>query len=182
MHRPTTVWWTGAAFCSALALAVFVLAVIGTGTRGTVMALRVTARFSFLLFWFAYAGRALATLFGHRFESVAKRGRELGLAFASAHLVHVALLGRDLYLLRNRVGVDLSSRTLLHKAAGPSDRACLAHLAVHLAGKFQWRYSKPAADLIHIRQRLQCPHFVIPLPHSSTSFRVRSCTCQCSKQ
>jgi hypothetical protein len=82
----------GAAFCSALALAVLVLAVAGADARGTVTALRVTARFSFLLFWLAYTGKALATLFGQHFAPIARRGREFGLAFASAHLVHVALL------------------------------------------------------------------------------------------
>lgn len=91
-HRPATVWWTSTAFCSALALAVLVLVVGGADAHGTITALRVTARFSFLLFWLAYTGRALATLFGQRFEAVARLGRELGLAFASAHLVHVALL------------------------------------------------------------------------------------------
>lgn len=87
-----TVWWMTAAFCVALTLASLVLALLGSNPRGTVTALRVTARFSFLLFWLAYAGGALAKLFGRAFRAVAKRGRDFGLAFASAHLVHVGLL------------------------------------------------------------------------------------------
>ena len=35
---------------------------------------------------------ALASLFGSTFQAVARRGREFGLAFASAHLVHVGLV------------------------------------------------------------------------------------------
>jgi hypothetical protein len=54
--------------------------------------LRVTARWSFLLFWLAYVGGAMARLCGPRLDGFARRGRELGLAFASAHLVHVGLV------------------------------------------------------------------------------------------
>jgi hypothetical protein len=52
----------------------------------------VTARFSFLLFWPAYAAGAMTALFGPAFEPFKKRAREFGLAFASAHLVHIALV------------------------------------------------------------------------------------------
>jgi hypothetical protein len=51
-----------------------------------------TARWSFLFFWLAYAGGAMAVLFGPAFSGLARRGRELGLAFAAAHLVHVGLI------------------------------------------------------------------------------------------
>jgi hypothetical protein len=81
-----------AAFVVAFALAAIVLAIFGAGDRGTVLALRVTARWSFLLFWLAYTGGAMATLCGPRFGGLARRGRELGLAFASAQLVHVSLV------------------------------------------------------------------------------------------
>ena len=88
-----TAWsWMAGAFVTALALAAIALAVFGSGDRGTVQALRVTARWSFLLFWLAYAGGAMARLFGPRFDGLARRGREFGLAFASAHLIHVWLL------------------------------------------------------------------------------------------
>ena len=53
-----------AAFLIALALAVIVLVIFGVGERGTSIALRATARWSFLLFWFAYAAGAIARLFG----------------------------------------------------------------------------------------------------------------------
>jgi hypothetical protein len=84
--------WMGAALLVALGLAAIVLAVFGTADRGTVLALEVTARWSFLLFWLAYAGGAMARLWGPRFCGLARNGRELGLAFASAHLVHVGLV------------------------------------------------------------------------------------------
>ena len=90
--RHATAWWMGTAFGAAAALAVVTLAVFGVEERGTVIALRATARLSFLLFWPAYTGSALAALFGPAFLPVRRYGRELGLAFASAHLVHVGLI------------------------------------------------------------------------------------------
>jgi hypothetical protein len=86
-------WWMTAAFSVCLILAVIVLAAFGAGERGTVLALRLTARWCFLLFWFAYAGGALAKLWNLRFFSeLARHGREFGLAFAAALAVHVALI------------------------------------------------------------------------------------------
>lgn len=59
--RPTTALsWMAAAFLIALASAIAVLAIFGAEERGTVIALRVTARWSFLLFWLAYTGSATA--------------------------------------------------------------------------------------------------------------------------
>jgi hypothetical protein len=84
--------WMGAAFCAALAVAIFALAIRGAGSEGTALALRLTARVSFLLFWLAYAGNAIAALFGPPFAILARRGRDFGLAFASAQLVHVGLI------------------------------------------------------------------------------------------
>src|ERR1700760_4465178 len=81
-----------AAFGTAVVLAAVTLAISGIGTTGLHRALRVTARFSFLLFWLAYAGGALKTLFGSAFQPIAWRGRDLGLAFAAAHLVHIGLV------------------------------------------------------------------------------------------
>jgi hypothetical protein len=80
------------AFCAALALAVVVLAVMGTGEKGTGFALHLTGRLSFLLFWPAYAGAAMATLFGPRFDILTRHRRNFGLAYASAHLVHIGLV------------------------------------------------------------------------------------------
>ena len=84
--------WMVAAFLVALVSTAIVLSVFGTGELGTAKALSVTARWSFLLFWLAYAGGAIARLFGPNFDGLARRGREFGLAFASAHLVHVGLV------------------------------------------------------------------------------------------
>jgi hypothetical protein len=82
-----------AAFLVCLVLAVTVLAVFGAAEQGTVEALRVTARWCFLLFWFAYAGGALAKFWNLRFVAeLARHGREFGLAFASALAVHAALV------------------------------------------------------------------------------------------
>lgn len=91
-ERPAAVVWMGSAFCAALVLAVVVLAVLGAGERGTDVALLATGRLSFLLFWPAYAGGPLSTLFGPAFLPVKQRAREFGLAFASAHLVHIGLV------------------------------------------------------------------------------------------
>jgi hypothetical protein len=97
----TTSSWMGAAFLIAFALAAIVLGIFGAGTRGTGLALQVTARWSFLLFWLAYAGGAMAKLCGPRLGGLARHGRELGLAFASAQIVHVGLV---LWLLHITTG------------------------------------------------------------------------------
>jgi hypothetical protein len=64
----------------------------GTGESGVGVGLRLTARVAYLFFWPAYVGGAAAALFGPLFNVVAQRTRELGLAFASALLVHVGLV------------------------------------------------------------------------------------------
>jgi hypothetical protein len=66
------------------------------------VALRMTARWSFLLFWVAYAGGPMATLFGPALAPLAGRGREFGVAFAAAHLVHLGLVVW-LYRILNRL-------------------------------------------------------------------------------
>jgi hypothetical protein len=88
----TTLTWVVTSFFIALASVAVAFAVFGAGGRGTALGLDVTARWSFLLFWLAYAGSAAATLFGPRFAPWARRGRELGLSFAAAQLVHVGLV------------------------------------------------------------------------------------------
>jgi hypothetical protein len=90
--------WMCAAFCAALGLAVGVLAVAGTGEKGTGAALHLTGRMSFLLFWPAYAGAAMATFFGPRFEILVRHRRDFGLAYASAHLVHVGLVAHLVWM------------------------------------------------------------------------------------
>jgi hypothetical protein len=82
--------WMGAAFGVALAIAALVLVLVGADNKGTRLALELTARWSFVLFWFAYAGNAVAVLVGP--PGLAGHGRDFGLAFASAHLVHIGLI------------------------------------------------------------------------------------------
>jgi len=103
----------GAAFAVALAITVAVFALRGIDNKSIRLALELTARWSFTLFWLAYASGALATLFG--WQSLAGRGRELGLAFATAHLVHVGLV-IELGIVMGRV--PLSGGLLLFFLAG----------------------------------------------------------------
>jgi hypothetical protein len=90
-HDPAWIWMIGA-FAGALALAVAALAGYGTGPDGLRLGLRVTARWSFLFFWLSYVGGAMAILFGPAFAGLARHARVLGLAFATAHLVHIGLV------------------------------------------------------------------------------------------
>jgi hypothetical protein len=85
-------WWMGAAFVANLGLAAAVLAIRGAGVHGTETALAATARLAFFWFWAAYAGGALANLFGPAFLPLKQHGREFGLAFAAALLVHLGLV------------------------------------------------------------------------------------------
>ena len=71
----TTASLMWAAFVVAFALAVIMLLIFGVGERGTAIALRATARWSFLLFWLAYAGGAIARLCQPRLSGLARRGR-----------------------------------------------------------------------------------------------------------
>jgi hypothetical protein len=92
IKRQSTALWMGLAFVVALGLAAAVLAIDGADHKGLVMGLRLTARWSFLLFWVAYSGGAMAVLFGPAFEPLARRGREFGLAYAAAQLIHLGLV------------------------------------------------------------------------------------------
>jgi hypothetical protein len=86
----------GAAFVVGLGLVAAIYAIdVPLHRLGT--ALRATARWSFLWFCLATYGGALTTLFGPSFQALARRGRDFGLAFASAHSVHVALVVWLLY-------------------------------------------------------------------------------------
>jgi hypothetical protein len=91
-RKSVPVLWMGMAFGVALCLATAVLAIKGTDAKSLVIALQLTARWSFLLFWVAYAGGAMARLFGPAFAPIARRGREFGLAYAAAQLIHVGLV------------------------------------------------------------------------------------------
>lgn len=76
------------AFLAALGLAGVSLATFGADTAGLKHALAITARFSYLWFWPAYAGSALAVTLGRKFSL----GRACGLAFVAAHSVHLLLV------------------------------------------------------------------------------------------
>jgi hypothetical protein len=82
----------GAAFSVTLAVAFGTLMIEGTGQSGLSAGLKSTARVAYLIFWPAYVGGALATLYGNAFSALASRARDFGLAFASSLLVHVALV------------------------------------------------------------------------------------------
>jgi hypothetical protein len=88
----TVVWWMGSALAANAVLAAIVLAVFGPGKLGTGHALQITARFSFLLFWLAYASGGLALVIRPAAEFLRRHGRDFGLAFAAAHLVHLGLV------------------------------------------------------------------------------------------
>jgi hypothetical protein len=103
----------GAAFGIALSIAVLVLVLYGSDGKAIRLALELTARWSFLLFWLAYAGNAVAVLFGP--QVLAGLGREFGLAFASAHLVHIGLVIR---LYQISVKAPLSQGLFLFFAIG----------------------------------------------------------------
>ena len=90
-RRTTTREWMAASFLVGLVIVFVIQTGAGPGERVT-MALRATARWSFLLFWLASAGGALTTLFGSRFQALARSARDFGLAFASAHLVHLGVV------------------------------------------------------------------------------------------
>ncbi len=90
--------WMCSAFCVELGLAALTLAVLGAGVYGTLIALKLTARFSFLLFWLAYSAGAVTSLFGSAFTPLKRRTREFGLAFAAAHLVHLGLVAWIVYI------------------------------------------------------------------------------------
>jgi hypothetical protein len=91
--RSVDALWMSSAFCAALALAAIVIIALGGEQRGIHTALASTARLMFLLFWPAYCGAALVALLGPRFQQLKQHSREFGLAFSSALLVHLGLVG-----------------------------------------------------------------------------------------
>jgi hypothetical protein len=87
----TTTQWVVGAFLVAALIVIEIRLTHGPKER-MVAALHATARWSFVLFWLATTGSALKTLLGDRFRVLASHARDLGLSFASAHLVHLALV------------------------------------------------------------------------------------------
>jgi hypothetical protein len=89
--RPTK-WWIITALGANLLLAAIIFVARGAGVDDTETALAATARVTFLWFWVAYTGGALTTLFGAAFLPLKQHGREFGIAFAAALLVHLSLV------------------------------------------------------------------------------------------
>jgi hypothetical protein len=139
-QNPSTAAFAGTAFCIAALLAGIVLYLAGTEMNGVCQALRISARFAFILFWFAYAGGALRTLFGHPFEAVAWRQPDFILAFAAAQLVHCGLV---VWLYRTSGQAPLPRLTLLFFAAGLFWTYLLALISnrrlARAIGQVRWR-------------------------------------------
>jgi hypothetical protein len=129
----------GLAFGAALAMTAAVFLATGAGNHSIRLALEITARWSFMLFWLAYAGGAVARLFPGT-TILAGKGRDFGLAFAAAHLVHVGLVVR-LYQISARA--PLSEGLFLFFAAGIFFTYLLAALSfgnlVQAMGTARWR-------------------------------------------
>jgi hypothetical protein len=101
------------AFLASVGLAAGSLVVFGADIKGTRHALEITARFSYLWFWPAYAGGALAYLLGTRF----RHGREFGLAFAAVHSIHLMLV-LWLYEISPRPPISLGGAVFFGIGAG----------------------------------------------------------------
>ncbi len=92
-RRRDPAWaWVVGSFGGALTLGVAILVAAGTGPAGLELAVRATARWSFVYFWLSYAGGATATLFGPALAGLARVARPAGLAFAAALAVHIGLV------------------------------------------------------------------------------------------
>jgi len=114
---PRASLWMAGAFLVSLVIAAGTLSHFGAATKGTVTALQLTARWSYGFFWLAYTGGPLNTLFGPRFQPLARRGRVLGLGFASAHLTHAGLVAW-LYHISPTPPVPASSAIFFGAALG----------------------------------------------------------------
>jgi hypothetical protein len=90
MAKSNVMLWMGGAVGVALVTSTVVLGLNGADNKSVRLALELTARWSFLLFFMAYAGNAMAALSGWTF--LKGHAREFGLCFASAHLVHIGLV------------------------------------------------------------------------------------------
>nr|WP_294508351.1 hypothetical protein [uncultured Rhodopila sp.] len=129
----------------AAVLAGTALSIFGTGTSGLGRAFQITMRFSFLLFWLAYAGGAMKTLFGTGFQTIAWLGRDFGLAFASAQLVHVGLA---VWLYRMMNELPLSRPLLMFYIIAVIWTYLLSLLSIHRValalGHLRWRILRVA--------------------------------------
>jgi hypothetical protein len=148
--------FVGAAFITALILAFVVLSISGINTDGIKRALRITARFSFLLFWMAYGGGSLTVLISKHYGRarhnliwavplsdcsrwIARHGRNFGLAFASAHSIHLLLV---ICLYRLSPDPPLSTQGIVFFSIGMLWTYLLAILSVQYLAQLlgaQWR-------------------------------------------
>jgi len=88
----------GLSALAAIALAAGTLATLGAGKAGLEVALRLTARLGFLLFWPAYAASPLGTLFGDPCRALGRYARVLGMAFSAVLAVHLTLVAWFLWI------------------------------------------------------------------------------------
>ena len=114
--------WSVSAALVAASVSLLVLVMVGWGERGTDIALMLTGRWAFLLFWFAYSGAGLFELFGDRFSFLRRKARRSGLAFVAAISVHMGLVGRLC-----AIGAAPSARTFVFFGLG---LACTCVLAL----------------------------------------------------
>lgn len=109
-HPSRTAVWMIGGFLGSVVVATATLAIFGARISGTHIGLQLTARWSYCFFLPAYVGGALTTIFGPAFQPLARRGRDLGLAFASAHLTHAGLVAWLYYI---SPGPPVSTRSAL---------------------------------------------------------------------
>jgi hypothetical protein len=89
---PSAALWMGLAALAAAVVGAAALARLGHGESGTAVALRLTARLGFLLFWLSYVAGATTTLFGERWRPLTRHARVLGMSFAAVLTVHLTLV------------------------------------------------------------------------------------------
>lgn len=135
--RPSLWLWISPSFAIATAVAVAILIKDGVQPDGIKAALRASARFSFLLFWGAYAGGLLKKLPLALAQALSRRRREFGLSFAAAHSVHLALI---LWLFAISSEQPVSTETIIVDGIG-----------------FGWMYLLVVFSFDFARKRLPLP-------------------------
>jgi hypothetical protein len=93
LRRPKVRVWIAAAVAVSVAVAIVQITVARDLRHGLPSAVGAVARVSFIPFWLSYTGGAWVTLGFRRFAVIRDHARELGLAFAAAIAVHIALIG-----------------------------------------------------------------------------------------
>ena len=140
-QRHSPLWlWLSLSFATALIVAVAILVKDGAAPDGTKAALRASARFSFLLFWGAYAGGLLRKVPLEPAQWLSKRRREFGLSFAAAHSVHLGLI---LWLFYVSDTAPVPPKTIIVDGIGFGWMYLMAVLSFNFARRwlnpFAWR-------------------------------------------